>query len=423
LVCCPASVIPVWGHEARKHKPDSFKIIILELSSEKGKNTCAQRKDFMEAALKRAKDHKLPIICVINYDAVIREPLKAYLAKTEWDMIVCDESHRIKSRASKINTFLRDTMRERTQKRVGLTGTPLAEGPIDVFGQMLFIEPAIYGEFITKFKAEYCVMGGFQNKQILNYRNMEEFTQRMNRITLRVEIDDVMDLPPISDQPRYVELDVATRKVYDSLKRDFISEYKDGVIVGANILTRLLRLQQITSGYCAIEDPTTEERREVELGSEKADALREILEDLPHTEPVVVFCRFTHDIMRVFQMAFLTKRVAYQLTGKSHDLDLWNSACANGKGAVLAVQIQAGGLGVDVTASHYCVYYSLGFSLGQYEQSRARMRRPGQKHKMIYFHLMARKTVDELVYQALQKKNDQVKDLCNALTNPVFESE
>ena len=71
---------------------------------------------------------------------------------------------------------------------------------------------------------------------------------------------------------------------------------------------------------------------------------------------------------------------------------------------MLAVQIQAGSEGVDFTAARYCVYYGLDFSLGRYEQSLARVHRPGQERPVIYTHIIARNTIDGKLYHALSHK-------------------
>ena len=75
---------------------------------------------------------------------------------------------------------------------------------------------------------------------------------------------------------------------------------------------------------------------------------------------------------------------------------------------MLAVQIQAGGLGLDLTKARYCVYYSPGFGLGEYLQSMARLHRPGQTRPVQYIHLIAAGTVDELVVRALDRKEDLI---------------
>jgi SNF2 family DNA or RNA helicase len=70
--------------------------------------------------------------------------------------------------------------------------------------------------------------------------------------------------------------------------------------------------------------------------------------------------------------------------------------------------MQAGGVGVDLTRARVCAYYSLGFSLGEYLQSRKRTHRPGQTRSVLYVHLVAEGTIDEQVYRALEARQDVI---------------
>jgi SNF2 family DNA or RNA helicase len=72
------------------------------------------------------------------------------------------------------------------------------------------------------------------------------------------------------------------------------------------------------------------------------------------------------------------------------------------------VQIESGGVGVDLTRARYALYYSLGFSLGSYEQSLARIHRPGQTRPVEYIHLLAEGTIDEKIMTALALRADVV---------------
>ena len=78
---------------------------------------------------------------------------------------------------------------------------------------------------------------------------------------------------------------------------------------------------------------------------------------------------------------------------------------------VLAVQIQAGAEGIDMTCARVCVYYSLPHSLALYEQSKARLRRPGQNHKVLFNYLLCESTIDELIYNTLASKRDLIADV------------
>ena len=136
------------------------------------------------------------------------------------------------------------------------------------------------------------------------------------------------------------------------------------------------------------------------------------MSDLPVTEPVVVFCRFRADLEEVRAAAAELGRPYAEVSGTTKELERWQA----GDATILGVQIQSGGLGIDCTRAAYAFYYSLGFSLGDYEQSLARLRRPGQTRCVRYYHLVARHTVDEQVYAALRDRRVVVDAVMEKLT-------
>ena len=82
------------------------------------------------------------------------------------------------------------------------------------------------------------------------------------------------------------------------------------------------------------------------------------------------------------------------------------------------MQIQSGGTGIDLTRAAYCVYLSAGFSLGDYEQSLARVHRPGQERTVFYYHIIARDTVDQRVYDALRDRKQVVEAVLDGIHSP-----
>jgi SNF2 family DNA or RNA helicase len=175
-------------------------------------------------------------------------------------------------------------------------------------------------------------------------------------------------------------------------------------------LVELLRLQQVTSGHVFTDAGELQT-----VSTAKEELLAETLEDLPQEEPVVVFCRFVEDLRRVRRVAERQGRRYAQLSGSDHGgLRVWQ----DGEADVLGVQIQSGGVGIDLTKSgerpcRYAVYYSQGFSLLDYEQSLSRVHRPGQTSPVVYYHLVclvdeAERSIDELVYENLSRKREVI---------------
>jgi SNF2 family DNA or RNA helicase len=140
--------------------------------------------------------------------------------------------------------------------------------------------------------------------------------------------------------------------------------------------------------------------------------LADRLEDLPVTEPVVVFCRFRSDLEDVAAVARELGREYAEVSGERKDLERWQ----RGDAVILGVQMQSGGVGIDCSRAAYAFYYSLGFSLGDYEQSLARLRRPGQTRCVRYYHLVCEGTVDAQVYAALRERRHVVEAVLQRLT-------
>lgn len=404
LIVAPCSVVDVWPREFAKHGA-------LPVHCE------ALREGPVKDRLKRAETvlglwrGRRPVVLVVNYEATRTDALAAWLLKQPWDMIVCDEAHRIKSPGGKDSRFMAKLGRK-VKKRVCLTGTPMAHGPLDVYGQFRFLDPGIFGTSFVAFRNRYARMGGFGGHQVLGYQNQDELNKKFYSISDRVMADDVLDLPEVVTVDREVHLCDYAKRIYGELADDFIAEARSGIITASNALSKLLRLHQISSGHCVTETPTGDEHME-RCDTAKADALGEIFADVAPAEPVVVFCLFRPDLDVVAEQAKAAGRPCYRLQGGRNELAEWQAGTG---GDVLAVQIQAGGLGVDLTRARYCIYYSVGFSLGDYLQSLARTHRQGQTRKVEYIHLVAVGTVDRKIYTALEQKQEIIeailKEIC-----------
>lgn len=137
-------------------------------------------------------------------------------------------------------------------------------------------------------------MGGFDKHQIVGYREMDDLIQKEHSIAYRVTKLEALDLPEQTFENRYIQLSDADRKVYEQLKRDSYTELESGGEVTApTVLTKLLRLQQLTGGFLRLDD--TEKPKQVNHA--KLDALMEIVNDcVDANQKVVVFARFVAEI-------------------------------------------------------------------------------------------------------------------------------
>lgn len=400
LVVCPKAVIPVWRENLLKfHDGEDWECW------DHTKGTIAQKTENIRLFIEAAEATRQFV--VVNYDIVWRTPLGNVIMRMGFDTVILDESHRAKAAGSKVSKYL--AMLGRSIKyRMCLSGTPMANSPLDVYGQYRFLDSSIFGTRYDMFLQEYAVMGGPEHKFVVGYKNQTRLRSKFKSIAYTCKMADVADrlklpttLPPVT---RYVDLPASDLQASRVLAKEFIAECRSGTIVVNNVLTKMLRLQQIAAGFCMVSDNMLQVYRVDELNTAKRDALEDLLGDISPEASVVVFCVFQHDLNSVAEAAQNARRRHFEVSGRISQLNAWKGA----KGAVLAVQIQAGAEGIDMTDAHHAVYFSLPHSLALYNQSKARLYRPGQAHPVSFIHLLAADTIDESMYRSLERKQDVV---------------
>jgi SNF2 family DNA or RNA helicase len=394
LLLMPKVVLSVWPDQFALHSDRNWYVFPVDK-----KHSVSRRQQKSDDARVLAEAMGRPFALCVNYEAAWREPFNGWLLRNQWDAIIFDESHRIKAPGGKASRFA-SRLKVKSLRRLALTGTPMPHSPLDLYAQWRAIDSTILGTSFQRFKNRYAVMGGYEGRQVIGFRNIEELQRLVGQHTFVVNKRDVLDLPPLTKERLKVELDPATYKKYDEFEKDLVLELDRGLVTVDNALTKLLRLQQITSGYVKTDDGDL-----VHLGSEKYLALVDLLQDIPDDEPVVVFCRFHVDLDNIHKAASTLGRKSFELSGRADSHEIWKRDTG---GSVLAVQIQSGGVGIDLTRACYGVYYSLGFSLGDYDQSLSRLERPGMDRPVTIYHLVAPGTVDVKVHQALRDKRNVV---------------
>lgn len=394
LIASPVSVLGVWRREFARHGESWEHQIHISDTRWTVKRRAKEAAEFLD----RQRRTDRPAAVVVNYESIWRSEFGDWALSQLWDRVVADEVHRIKAHNSECSKFAAK-LYGRSGRRLGLTGTPMTNGPLDIYGQYRFLDPGIFGTSWHRFSNEFAVMSEMYPGQVVRYKNQEEFARRFGLIAYRVE-SDVLNLPPAVHSVIPVQLGAKAQRVYRDLEREMITEIGDGFVTVANALVKLIRLAQATSGFTQLD----ESKEIIELGDEKAIALRDLLSDFDRAEPVVVFCRFRHDLDRVSEVAAQLNLRYGELSGRRHDLT--DHATMPDWVDVMGVQYQSGGVGIDLTRSRYWVAYSPTYSLADYDQSIARLNRPGQTRTVFCYHLAAVGTVDERIAQAVEQKRE-----------------
>ena len=321
-------------------------------------------------------------------------------------MLVVDESSRIKRPGAKRTKIITKFGKQADFKRI-MTGTPVTKGPEDVFSQLKFLDPQILGyDSFYSFRARYCVMGGFENKQIISYQNIDELTRNIEGHSFRVLKKDCLDLPAKIYQRHYVEMTAKQSKLYQTMKKSFVAELEGNMIEAPEAITRLLRLQQILCGWFPSEGSVTQ----IDDKNPRIEALKEILSDID--SKVIIWARFKADL-RAIERSLGDLAVSYHGDVTSDAREVAVDRFQNDPTIRYFIgQPQSGGIGLTLTAADYAIYYSNSFDLEQRMQSEDRCHRIGTKNNVTYIDIETRKSVDSKIIKALREK----KNLADVIT-------
>ena len=395
LIVAPLSILGVWRDEFDRFAGYDYCLSVLE-------GTAARKAD----TIRHMAGKSLQVL-VINYESAWR--MEKELAEWRPDMIVCDEGHKIKTHNIAASKAMH-RLAAKAKYRLLLTGTVITNKPIDVFSQYKFCDPAIYGNSFYQFRNRYFDMVGFGGYTPVMKRSMEgEFTERLHSIAFRATKAECLDLPEFTDIVQRIDLEPQAMRVYRQLVRDSYAELAEGSVTVTNVLSQLLRLSQLTGGYVGNDDAGGV----TQVSTAKLDALADLVDGaVADGRKIVVIARFVPEIHAIGKM-LEKKKIRYaQISGEIRDRDAQIAAFQNDPDVPVFIgQIATAGLGITLTAASLMVFYSLDYSMSNYEQTRARIHRVGQKNECTYIHLVARGTVDEKVLKALHDKANLAKSL------------
>jgi SNF2 family DNA or RNA helicase len=461
IVICPAPVRGVWFHRQRG---ELNKHLWLDTSSrvvEYHRNV-----DVWDWGLTQGKH--LDWI-VTNYDYIRRAEYEEELIAecTPRTLLILDESSAVKnSKAQQSKAVLR--IRNKCGRVLLLNGTPIANSPADMYMQGRIMHKDILGlGSFSQFRARYALMGGWQGKQIIGWRDLEDLQKRFAPYVLRRLKQDCLDLPEKLPPVLYeVPLTAATWKIYRDM-RDELVVWLDSqsVSVAAQAIVKVIRLAQITSGllggvefedlgpilevpdYLTIEDkqwvPEVVEaawkRPEPlqHISREKLDALLEKIEGALYEKPnhkFIVWCRFKPEAVKTVEtirdrFPRVTARLLYGSQSKAERdaaLALLDPATTVPGPACAVATMGTGSIGLTLTAADTNYYLSLTRMLLHLLQSIDRTHRPTQVNPVSYYYFLAtgpkgQRTIDHILYEQLEQKNDLATMTCSAWVKALTE--
>jgi len=393
LVVCPNSLKLNWEREIREASKREWLTLIPS----------GRKKDFniFMAVKRRFK------VIITNYESLTKYAKE--IATFAPELVIADEATAIKSHKAKRTKALKAI---KTRYKLAMTGTPVANNPLDVWSIMDWIRPGHLHPNFYAFRSRYCdIYTGAGFPIIKRFRNMDELKKKVDRYSYRVLKEECLDLPEKIFIRREFDLSPEERRVYKGMADDMIAEVGDHKIAASIAIVKLMRLQQITGGF--IQNMVGSQLQVHATGVSKLKNLEELLEELGDKK-VLVWAKFKEEVRLIAELCRSLGRVAYRFTGdettEEREQAVRDFQSVEGN-QVFVGTAAAGGMGITLTAASYCVYYSNSFSLTDRLQSQDRIHRLGQGNTCVYYDLVARQTVDAYILNKLEKKvelSDQI---------------
>lgn len=387
LIICKKHLIGNWKDEIETHS--HLKHIVLRGSAnEKGLK-------FMGYSL----------FYIINYESVIGEVERLKMClKIRKMAIVLDESHKIKNPNAKTTNAILE-LKDLAKKRIIITGTPIANKPLDLWAQFYFLDNGkLLGNNYKQFEKMYSITlkGDDLHRQKDRFNNLREIILSNSIRRLK---EDVLELPEKIYIEKYVQLEEQQKKIYDQLKKELYIEITniDGEKIidkSDELLKKLLRLAQIASNPFLIDKAYNETPAKFPL----LDTLIENI--LEQKEKVIVWSCFVDNI-----------RILYKRYKKFGSLILYGDIPIekrneivkqfrnNDEFMILIANPAAAREGLTLTSANNAIYLDRNFNLVDYLQSQDRIHRISQTKECRIYKLIGKNTIDEYIDEIIYKKH------------------
>ena len=406
LIIAPKGVVKTWyEQELPTHLPDHIENVSVLWQPNITKTQQEKLDSLFEI------DSALHIL-IMNVEALSTEKGVKFATKfinSHKAMMAIDESTTIKTPTARRTKNIIKIGLDAKYKRI-MTGSPITKNPLDLYTQCEFLDPwlldfASYYAFRNRY-AEMKTMHlrGRSIQVVDKFQNLGELSDIVKQFSYRVLKEDCLDLPPKVFIKRHVTLTPDQKRVYEQMKEQAIAHLNGKVTTTMTVLTQLMRLHQITCGYVAADDGTTQQ-----VDSNRLNELMSILED---TEgKVIIWANYQLSVGEIIQKIIKVYGPDsyvhyYGLTPQEDRQDFIRKFQNDPKCRFIIGTPQTGGYGITLTEANTVIYYSNGYDLEKRLQSEDRAHRIGQKKTVTYIDLIAEDTIDEKIVEALRKKID-----------------
>ena len=347
-------------------------------------------------------------ICIIN-----RENVQWLIEQSgipfDFDTVIVDELSSFKNHQSKRFKSLMK-VRPRIRRIVGLTGTPSANGLMDLWAEFKVLDMGQrLGRFIGMYRDTYFKPDKRNGQIIYSYKPLpgadEAIYRQISDITISMKAADHLKMPELVMNNVSVELSDEERDRYEELRQTLVLQLPETDITVANAAALSGKLLQMANGAIYDDDGET-----IQIHDRKLDALEDLIEGA-NGKPVLVAYWFRHDLDRI-RSRFTVREIK-----TSADIRDWNA----GKIPVGVIHPASAGHGLNLqSGGSTIVWFGLTWSLELYQQTNARLWRQGQSETVVIHHIITDGTIDQLVLKALQSKEKTQDSLIAAVKAELY---
>ncbi len=393
LILCPLSVTLSWREEFLKWGNKEVEVYHGKISKKK-------RKQILESEK----------IIIMNYESFITNEAYEALCGRKFQLLVIDESQRIKDPES-IRTKKLLRIRDNFEFAIVMSGSMILNSLLDIWAQaQVMSNRTIFDKNFSVFRRRF-----FENRNasIPGRRMWGDWRPRpgseteikkliANDISF-VDKSEVLDLPPLIQVSRRVEMTPQQRIIYESMQKNLIAVFADKTSVAKIALEKLIRLQQISVGI--FKDDTG---KVSSIETDRPKILFDIMQDIPKQDKIIIWSNWvpTYDV--IAEVCEKSGRSYGFLTGRQSMKDKEESILnfKNGDLNVLIANQASGGAGLNLQVAKYCIYYSRSFSLEHDIQSMGRIYRGGSEihDKITRIDISTLDSVEDKIYNALINK-------------------
>ena len=322
-------------------------------------------------------------------------------------LFAIDESTTIKNPGAKRTKNILQLSKMGKYRRI-LTGSPVTKSPLDLYTQCHFLDP-----FLLDFTSYYAFRNRYAELRTANfsgrsvqvvtgYKNLAELAETLKSFSYRVLKDDCLDLPPKTFMKRVIQLTPEQKRVYQQMKATALATLNGKMVTTMNVITQLMRLQQITCGHFKADDGSMQN-----IKNNRITELMDVLEEVEGK--AIIWAHWRHDIDTIVESIeeqYPGSVVTYYGDTSTEDRQKAIKKIQDPESKVrfLVGTTQTGGYGITLTGASTMIYYSNGYDLEKRQQSEARIDRIGQKKPMTYIDILAEDTIDEKIVKSLRKK-------------------